>query len=418
MLKDKLIAALKNKQTLNLATYGFGQVFNLITPLLVIPYIISVCGVANYGKISIGMAISFFLMVFIDYGSDIIGVKETAVNRENQDALEKIFVTTFASKLVLLTIVALIASVIFVFVPFFSGDKALFFWCLPILVGQFLNPTWFLQGQENFKWITVLTIGSKLIYLFGIFICIRTSSDYVYVNLWWGLGTILANGFTVAVIVRTRSFSFFSTSRGEITQLLRRNFAMFSSQIFVSLQMYAPIVLIGFFGNNLMAGQYKIIEQIIGIFKTYIYLFFNFVYPRVCYLIGLDLNEAFRFWKIYNGLNFVFVFLSMAVICFLAPQTVSFFSKTSVDEISHLLQFALLIPVLLSLSIPLKQLLLGFDRQKRYIQFTMLMVLASMLTMVGLIPGYGIFGVLLTLALAEVITIIIYYWSLRDKLAV
>lgn len=68
-----------NKQFANLIIYGIGQGFNLVTPLLVVPFIISKCGVENYGKTSIGMAISFFLIVFIDYGSDIIGVKEAAV---------------------------------------------------------------------------------------------------------------------------------------------------------------------------------------------------------------------------------------------------------------------------------------------------------------------------------------------------
>jgi len=190
MLKEKIIALIKNKQNLNLLIYGFGQGFNLITPLLVIPYIVSICGIENYGKMSIGMAISFFLMVFIDYGSDIIGVKDVAVNRDNPAQLEQIYITTFASKLVLLLLVLIICSGLFYFVPFFSSEKKLYFLGLPILVGQFLNPTWFLQGIENFKWITVLTILSKLIYLFGIFIFIHQKEDYVFINLWWGIGLL------------------------------------------------------------------------------------------------------------------------------------------------------------------------------------------------------------------------------------
>ena len=169
MISDKITALLKNKQNTNLFIYGLGQGFNLITPLLVVPYIVSICGIENYGKISIGMAISFFIMVFIDYGSDIIGVKEVAVNRENPIALEKTFITTFTAKFILVISILIVTSIIFCFVPFFSSERNLFLLGLPILVGQFINPTWFLQGIENFKWITILTILSKLIYLFGIF---------------------------------------------------------------------------------------------------------------------------------------------------------------------------------------------------------------------------------------------------------
>ena len=73
----------KNKQLVDLAVYVFGQLFNLVTPLLVVPYIVFVCGEANFGKSAIGMAIVFFLIVFVDYGSDIIGVKEVSIQRHS-----------------------------------------------------------------------------------------------------------------------------------------------------------------------------------------------------------------------------------------------------------------------------------------------------------------------------------------------
>ena len=77
----KLLRIITNKQFINLSVYGFGQLFNLVTPLLVIPYIVTVCGEENFGKTAVGMALCFFLMVFIDYGSEIVVVKDVAVNR-------------------------------------------------------------------------------------------------------------------------------------------------------------------------------------------------------------------------------------------------------------------------------------------------------------------------------------------------
>lgn len=410
------LSKLLNKQNTNLFIYGLGQGFNLITPLLVVPYIVSICGIENYGKVSIGMAISFFLMVFIDYGSDIIGVKDIAVNREDKAALEKIFITTFTSKMILLIGIILVTSLMFLYIPFFNTEKALFFLGLPILVGQCINPTWFLQGVENFKWITILTIISKLIYLIGIFFFIHQQNDYIYINLWWGIGTVLANGFTLLYHINKNKFSFKKLQKSEVIQLLKTNFSMFTSQIFVSLQMYAPIMLIGFFGNNLMAGHYKIVEQIIVVFKTYIFLFFNFVYPRVCYLLDKSKKEGLQFWKTYNGANFVFIALSMAAIYVLSTQAVSFFSKADVLEISDLLQWAVLIPLLLAVSIPLKQLILGFNQQRFYIQITTAMVVVNLILMVVLLPHYKLYGVFFTLILTEAATIAVYYFNLRNKI--
>lgn len=413
----KSIALIRSKQNINLMIYGLGQAFNLVTPLLVVPYIVSICGVENFGKTSIAMALSFFAMVFIDYGSDIIGVKEAAVNREDHDRLEQTFIATFSAKFVLLLGVTVVISAIFWLVPYFNSEEKMFFLGLPILAGQFLNPTWFLQGIENFKWITILTIISKFIYLFGIFFCVHEKSDYVYINLWWGIGTVVANSIALYYLVTTHRFSFSNTNKADVVALLKGNFSMFFSQIFVSLQMYAPIMLIGFFGNNLMAGQYKIIDQIVVIFKTYIYLFFNFVYPRVCFLLEKSVKEALHFWKNYNGANFVFILLSMAGIYCFSDLAVSYFTKTHVEAIGDMLKFAVFIPLALSISIPLKQLLLGFNKQRLYIRTTMIMVVGNLLGMVLLLPYFGIYGILITLLATEIATIAVYYYNLRAAIA-
>ncbi len=406
---------LLNKQFTNLVIYGIGQGFNLITPLLVVPFIISRCGVENYGKASIGMAISFFLMVFIDYGSDIIGVKEVAVNREDKTKLEEIFLTTISSKFVLLFVTLFFATLLFYFVPFFKTEKEMFFLGFPILIAQCINPTWFLQGIEDFKKITILNILSKLIYLFCVFLFINKESDYVFINLFWGIGTVIANGATFLYIIQKNNYSFKKTTKSKVSYLLKDNFPIFSSQIFVSLQMYGPIMLIGFFGNSLMAGQYKVVEQVIVIFKTYIYLFFNFVYPRVCFLIETNLKKGMVFWKTYNGINFIFIALSMVMIHLFAKEVVLYFTKTNVLEISSYLKLATIIPFLLAISIPLKQLVLGFNHQIFYLRITMIMVVLNLLAIILVIPIYKTQGVFLSLILTELATVGIYYFNIKDR---
>jgi O-antigen/teichoic acid export membrane protein len=179
--------------------------------------------------------------------------------------------------------------------------------------------------------------------------------------------------------------------------------------------MYSPIILIGFFGNNLLAGHYKIVEQIIVVFKTYIYLFFNFVYPRVCYLLENNIKQGFKFWKTYNCANFAFIAISMGILYLFSSQAVSYFTKTAVMEISNLLKLAVFIPLTLSISIPLKQLLLGFNHQQLYIRIVMIMVLVNLLLMIALLPYYGIKGVLISLIISELITIGIYYFGIKIK---
>ena len=416
MIKRGITYFKKQKQFHNLSMYGFGQAFNLITPILVIPYIVSICGETGYGKIGVGMAIAFFLMVFVDYGTEIIGVKEVAINRENHQKLESIFTTTYSAKALLLAAVIIIFSVVINFIPFFAKEKTLFLLSLTMVIGQFINPTWFFQGVENFKWITILNIVSKIIYLAGVFIFIKKPEDYILSNLIWGIGMIVANGISFVYIIKKYSISFKNTDKGKVIELIKHNFSIFYSQIFVSFQMYSPVVLISFFGNNAMAGQYKIIDQIIVVFKTYLLLFFNYVYPRICYLLEKNKKEALDFWKLYNGLNFVFITLSMIGIAIFALKVVAYFNPQEVEVIADLLKIALFIPILQAISIPLKQLVLGTNKQKVYVRTTMVITSVSLVMIVLITPFYKVFGVLLALIITEIVTMIIYYATIKNNL--
>lgn len=404
-----------NRQFQNLTVYGFGQAFNLITPLIVIPYIVSICGETSYGKIGIGMAWAFFIMVFVDYGSEIIGVKEVSVNRENPKSLESLFITTYTAKFLLLLVTLLLVSLIFYFIPYFNTEKKLFFFSLAMVVGQFINPTWFLQGVENFKGITIVNIVSKVIYLSGVFIFIKNAEDYILNNLIWGLGMILANGIAFIFVVFKYSFSFKNIQKTAVVKLLNQNLSIFSSQIFVSMQMYVPIILIGFFGGNAMAGQFKIIDQIIVIFKTYLLLFFNYVYPRVCYLLEKNQKEALHFWKLYNGLNFIFISLSMLLIGFLSLKVVSYFNPEEVTVISDLLKIAVFIPVFQAVSIPLKQLILGYNKEKEYVRITMIITVINLLLIAIVTPLYKVLGVLVVLIIIEIVMASIYFATIKKN---
>ena len=405
----------KNKQFHKLSVYGFGQLFNLVTPLIVVPYIVNICGEENFGKTAVGMAIAFFLIVFVDYGSDIVGVREISINRDNHVNTEKIFLTTYAVKFFILIAVLLIATLCFLYIPYFRKEKILFIFSLSVLIGQFINPTWFLQGVENVRWITLLNIISKIIYLAGIFLTIKTVDDYIYINLWWGLGMIIANLIVLILVFKKHNFCLKIIPLVEIKKHLRNDFSMFSSQIFVSLQLYAPVIMISYFGSNLMAGQYKIIEQIIVIFKTYIFLFFNFIFPKVCYEVEHTPNVAMRNWKIYNGLNFLFVLAGMIFFYVFSYEIVSYFNPTNRYFLSELLEVAVFIPLLMAISTPLKQLVLAFNYKRFYIRLTAIMVIFSLLLIRIVIPIYEVYGVLYSLIFTEVLIIIFYLSCVRKN---
>ena len=165
-----------------------------------------------------------------------------------------------------------------------------------------------------------------------------------------------------------------------------------------------------------MAGQYRIVEQIIVVFKTYIFLFFNYVFPKVCYLLDVDAKRGIKNWKIYNGVNFVFVIFGMTFFFLFSYEIVSYFNPTNRYVLSSLLEVAVFIPVLLAISIPLKQLILGYNFKKFYVRVTSIMVVFNLLAIVILLPYYQVYGVFYSLLATDLIIIIFYLYRLKNKL--
>jgi O-antigen/teichoic acid export membrane protein len=300
-------------------------------------------------------------------------------------------------------------------VPFFYREKEVFLFSLLIVFAQFLNPVWFLQGIENFKAITVINVISKIIYVIFVFLFITQRNSYYLANLYWGIGAIAANLAGLAWIVKKFGFSFSKTIPSDVVALLSRDGSLCVSQLFLSMQQYAPVMVISYFGGDFLAGQFKIVEQIIVVFKTYLYLFFNFVYPRVCYLIDVGQAEAIRFWKRYNGLNFLFILFLMGGVYLFSERIVIFFHATDVSDTVELLRFAVLIPVVFAISIPLQQLMLGFGKQRLYIGLTIAMVVVNISAIAAMLPLFGLGGVFGVMLLTEALLALIYYFNLKDR---
>ena len=411
----KQLKTINTTKTFDFFIYGFGQALNLVSPFLVAPYIVSTCGVANFGKSGVAMAIAFFVIVLIDYGSDIVGVKEIAVNRENRLQLKKIFATTFAAKLFLLLVLLTFLSCCYVFIPFFNNEKALYFLTFPILIGQFLNPTWFLQGTDNFRGITSLNLFSKIFYLITIFLIIKKPEDYIYINFLWGFGMIIP--FAVGTMICINRYDIkMADFEVKATQLfLKNHFSFFVSQLFLSLKNYAPLVVVSFLGGYFIAGQYSIIEKIVMPFRSYLQIIFRFFYPKLCFELSISQQKGIALWKKINAFNLLLVLILLALVYVFSAQILLFFKVTMVtlEAMQSLLKYSLLIPLLLTISFIFEQLLLSSGNKQAYIKVTILTVVINSLLLPVLFWRFELLGLIFAIVITEIIVIALYILILK-----
>ena len=390
--------------------YGLGQAINLVSPFLVMPFLIYTCGQENYGKIGVGFALALILNSIVDYGSYINGVKEISINRTNQSILELKFNAIYLSKLILVLIVLFLATILIFYVPFFSKDKTTFLLSLFIVAGQFINPAWFFQGIENFKWISAINVISKLIYIALVLIFIRDKNDFIYANFFLGIGAIIGNTIGLIWLTNHFSFSFKNFKLEPALNIIKEEFHFSISQLFLSLYQFFPIILISYLSGNFIAGQFRVIDQIITVFKTYLNMFFYFVYANICYELDKSYHYGIKVWKQYNSYNFLLLLVLLFII-FLNSELILSYTKIEKSQVSILtpyFQFALLIPLLTAVSQPLRQLMFAFNKNSIYIKITLITTILNFILLLFFVKNMGLKGAFLAIIIVEIIIILLY----------
>jgi len=407
----RLAALIKDKKKQNFLIYGFGQAFSLITPLLVVPHIMAVCGEEGLGKISYGFALSLFLILIVDYAFDIKGTKEVAESSGNPIKISQIFNLALLSKLYLFLIVCVLILPLIYLVPFLSGEKQLFFYSLTIVFAQVFTPAWFLQGLEDFKTVSILNVASRLLYLILIYFFISNENDYVLVNLLLGLSSLILNLVGLFLIIQKYNIKIVPPALHEVAAILKADFYFCLSQLVVSVKQQAPIVLTGYFLGDFAAGQYKLIEQIIMPFRTLIQAFLRYFYPAACYKVLNNTLEGFSFWKKYSQYNLLLVAAGSLIVLLFPTDILAYFnaSQQTIANVSPILQIAVAIPFLMAISLPLEQLMFIMNKNKPYVRITMAGTLLCVVLIVPLLKTVGILGTVVSLLIAELFLIIFYF---------
>ena len=66
------------------------QVFNLILPLIVYPYLIRVLGKETYGLVVFAQSLVFYLVILVGFGFNISATKEVSIHRNDSKKLGEI----------------------------------------------------------------------------------------------------------------------------------------------------------------------------------------------------------------------------------------------------------------------------------------------------------------------------------------
>ncbi|MBN1181140.1 MAG: flippase [Bacteroidales bacterium] len=274
--------AKQNRTLLNNLSYlSLLQFFNLLLPLVTYPYLIRVLGKDTFGLVIFAQAIIGYLLIFVSFGFNISATKEISIHRNNKEKLNEIVSSILIIKGLLFLLSLMILLGLLLLIPMAKGHEWLFCLTMWICFYDLIFPIWYFQGIEQMKYITYLTLLSRLVFLGLIFLLIHSSNDYLLVPLINGIGSCIAGTVSLLIIFRLHGLDFkwqqFNTLKHYFSESVPIFISNLSSKIYVSTNK----VIAGTFLSMADVAYYDLAEKIIAVFKIPQSILSQAFFPRI-----------------------------------------------------------------------------------------------------------------------------------------
>ena len=180
----------------------------MVLPLITLPYLVRVLGVEVFGLVNFALSIIMYFNILVSFGFELSATREISIHRDNNHKVQEIFWSVMFIKTALLFISFFVLSILLFYIDTLSEYKTLYYTTFGIVVGNVLFPSWFFQGMERMKYITLVNVISSIIFTVLIFVLVRDRTDYIYVPLFKSLGTIVGGIYSLWLVFKLFSIKF------------------------------------------------------------------------------------------------------------------------------------------------------------------------------------------------------------------
>jgi polysaccharide transporter, PST family len=283
------------------------QVVGYILPLITLPYLVRVLGAEKYGLVAFATAFVIYFQILTDYGFSLSATREISIHREDKRKVSEIFSSVMIIKSLLMILSLTILCIVVFSFSKFAVDWKIYFMAFGLVIGNILFPTWFFQGMERMKYITILNILANVIFTIAIFVFIRNASDYLYVPFINSLGLIISGIISLWIIFKNFGIKFIIPSKNILINNFKDSTQFFLSRASVSIYTSSNAFFLGLFTNNTAVGYYSAAEKLYSAAQGLYSPLGQVVYPYM----SKSQNKPFyrKIFKLATGFNVIFCIL-------------------------------------------------------------------------------------------------------------
>jgi PST family polysaccharide transporter len=388
------------------------QIVNLVVTLATYPYLIRTLGKELFGLVVFAQAIVGYFVILVSFGFNISATKEISYHRDDKKKVEEILSSILLLKGALFVISLLLLLISSFFIKEANGHLLLFFLSMFACFYEFIYPSWYFQGTEKMKEITIITLTSKLIFLALIFIFVKSKENYLLVPLFYGVGSVVAGLYSIYIVTVKEKLKLSFQPLNTLIYFFKEAITFFISNVSIQIYANANKVIIGSTLGMVEVAYYDLAEKVVLLLKLPQAILMQTIFPR----ISKDLNKSFiRKMFIYSSSGNALLYI---LILIFAPLAVQFLGSKDMFESTNILR-------LLAITIPINgmsnffsvQVLTPFGHKKEIgkIVVTSLILYSLIISMLYLNNLISLTSMVLATLVTELNTLIMAYIIVKRK---
>ncbi len=234
--------------------------FQIVIPLLTFPFITRVLGSEEYGYFNIALNLVSYMQILIEYGFNYTGTRIIAMSKKEE--YQKIYSSIVACKFFLLVVCIGIIALITAFTNYDRKVIMGLHIMLVMLIGIAMQQTWFFQGIQEMKFISIINIVARTISVAFVFLLIKSPENLYLYCLLYSLTYLISGLFSVLICRFKFSLKLRFESIKEIIKAFKNGFSIFLTTAMTKVISSFGALLIGIYVSGSEVGIYYAIQKI------------------------------------------------------------------------------------------------------------------------------------------------------------
>ncbi len=292
------------------AIFNIGyRLLNAFFPLISITYVSRVLMPSGVGTVSYAQNIVSYFITFATLGMPLYGTREIARVRDDLDKRKKLFSELFIVNFITTICCISIYLLLIINIPSFYMQSKLYLACGLTIFFNLINVDWFYQGQEEYVYIALRNLITKLIALVLLFIFVKDRDDYIIYAL---ISSLALGGNYIFNIFNIRKYIKFNIKDISLKKHWKPVFILGICVITMDLYNKIDITMLGIWSTDTHIGYYNNAQKVVMLGITLCTAISAVFLPRLSYYFISD-KKAYN-QIISNGLD-VILFISLP--CFI-----------------------------------------------------------------------------------------------------